>query len=161
MVLFTTKQGKLKNYKSSHEYPEKIRRVKYHDREQNRVFIFITNNFDLEASEICLLYKNRWKVELFFKWIKQHLKIKAFWGTTLNAVKIQVYSAIIAYCLVAIVGNKLKVERSIYEILRILSFSLLDKTPVREMLTKDDYKNVNELYYKQLIINWEYAPSYG
>ena len=95
---------------------------------------------ELKPTEIAYLYKKRWEVELFFKWMKQHLKIKSFWGTTLNAVKIQMYCAIIAYCLVAIIGNKLKVDRSIYEHLQILSISLLDKTPVREMLTKYDNK---------------------
>jgi len=85
--------------------------------------------------------------------MKQHLKIKSFWGTTLNAVKIQMYCAIIAYCLVAIIGNKLKVDRSIYEILQILSISLLDKTPVREVLTKCDDKNVKEHKFKQLTIS--------
>ena len=86
--------------------------------------------------------------------MKQHLKVKSFWGTTLNAVKIQIYCAVIAYCLVAIIGNKLKVDRSIYEILQILSISLLDKTPVNEMLTKCNYKDVKELNYKQLRISW-------
>ncbi len=90
------------------------------------------------------LYKKHWEVELFFKWMKQHLKIKSFWGTTLNAVKIQMYCAIIAYYLVAIIGNKLKTDRSIYEILQTLSISLLDKTHVREVLTKCDYKNCKE-----------------
>jgi len=92
-------------------------------------------------------------VELFFKWLKQHLKIKSFWGTTMNAVKIQMYCAIIAYCLIAIIGNKLKVDRSIYEILQILSISLLDKTPVREILTDYDYKDVKERLVKQLRIS--------
>jgi hypothetical protein len=108
---------------------------------------------ELKAEEIAMLYKKRWEVELFFKWMKQHLRIKSFWGTTMNAVKVQIYCAIIAYCLVAIVGNKLKVDRSIYEILQILSISLLDKTSVREILTKCDYKNVKELNYKQLTIS--------
>lgn len=88
----------------------------------------------MKAEEIARLYKKRWEVELFFKWMKQHLRIKSFWGTTMNAVKVQIYCANIAYCLGAIVGNKLKVDRSIYEILQILSISLLDKTPVRELL---------------------------
>lgn len=92
-------------------------------------------------------------MELFFKWLKQHLKIKSFWGTTMNAVKIQMYCAIIAYCLIAIIGNKLKVDRSIYEILQILSISLLDKTPVREILTDYDYKDVKERLVKQLRIS--------
>ena len=107
----------------------------------------------MEATEIAMLYKKRWEVELFFKWLKQHLKIKSFWGRTQNAVKIQIYCAIIAYCLIAIIGNKLKVGRSIYEILQILSISLLDKTPINELLTKCDYKNVKEQKNKQLIIS--------
>ena len=140
--------GRLEIYYSRKDYPEKLRRIKYYDQNRDRTFIFITNNMDLKAEEIAMLYKKRWEVELFFKWMKQHLRIKSFWGTTMNAVKVQIYCAIIAYCLVAMVGNKLKVDRSIYEILQILSISLLDKTPVKEMLTKCDYKNVKELNYK-------------
>ena len=145
--------GKLETYKSKKEYPDKLRLIKYYDQEHDKDFVFITNNTDLKASEIALLYKKRWVVELFFKWMKQHLKIKSFWGTTLNAVKIQMYCAVIAYCLVALVGNKLKVNRSIYEILQILSISLLDKSSVREILTKCDYKNVKELNVNQLKIS--------
>ena len=115
--------------------------------------MFLTNNTSLTALEVAMLYKKRWEVELFFKWMKQHLRIKSFWGTTLNSVKIQMYCAIIAYCLVAIVGNKLKVDRRIYEILQILSISLLDKTPIKEILTKYDYKDVKELNNNQLIIS--------
>jgi len=145
--------GKLEIYKSKIEYPEKLRRIKFYDAEHDKDLVFLTNNMDLKASEIAFLYKKRWAVELFFKWMKQHLKIKSFWGTTLNAVKIQMYCAVIAYCLVALVGNKLKVDRSIYEILQILSISLLDKTPIKEILTKCDYNNVKELQNKQLIIS--------
>lgn len=145
--------GRLEIYYSRKDYPEKLRRIKYYDQNRDRTFIFITNNMDLKAEEIPMLYKKRWEVELFFKWMKQHLRIKSFWGITMNAVKVQIYCAIIAYCLVAIIGNKLKVDRSIYEILQILSISLLDKTPVREILTKCDYKNVKELNYKQLTIS--------
>lgn len=145
--------GRLETYYSRKDYPEKLRRIKYYDQNRDRTFIFITNNMDLKAEEIAMLYKKRWEVELFFKWMKQHLRIKSFWGITMNAVKVQIYCAIIAYCLVAIVGNKLKVDRSIYEILQILSISLLDKTPVKEILTKCDYKNVKELNYKQLTIS--------
>jgi len=145
--------GKLETFYSLKSYPDKLRRIKYYDKDRKRNFIFITNNLDLKPEEIALLYKKRWEVELFFKWMKQHLKIKSFWGTTLNAVKIQIYCAIIAYCLVAIVGNKLKVDRPIYEILQILSISLLDKTPIKEILTKCDYKNVKEQKIKQLRIS--------
>jgi len=145
--------GKLEIYKSKNEYPEKLRRIKFYDAEHDKDLVFLTNNMDLKASEIAFLYKKRWAVELFFKWMKQHLKIKSFWGTTLNAVKIQIYCAVIAYCLVAIIGNKLKVDRSIYEILQILSISLLDKAPIKEILTKCEYNNVKELENKQLIIS--------
>ena len=145
--------GKLETYKSKKEYPDKLRRIKFYDEEINQVFVFITNNTVLEASEIALLYKKRWEVELFFKWMKQHLRIKSFWGTTMNAVKIQMYCAVIAYCLVAFVGYKLKVDRRIYEILQILSISLLDKTPIREILTKCDYNNFKERDDKQLKIS--------
>ena len=145
--------GMLVVYKSRTEYPEKLRRIKYYDSEHDKDLVFLTNNMDLSASDIALLYKKRWAVELFFKWMKQHLKIKSFWGTTLNAVKVQMYCAVIAYCLVALVGNKLKVNRSIYEILQILSISLLDKAPIREILTRCDYNNVKELENNQLIIS--------
>jgi len=145
--------GMLVVYKSRIEYPEKLRRIKYYDSEHDLDLVFLTNNLDLSAYEIALLYKKRWAVELFFKWMKQHLKIKSFWGTTLNAVKIQMYCAVIAYCIVALVGNKLKVNRSIYEILQILSISLLDKAPIKEILTRCDYNNVKELNNNQLIIS--------
>lgn len=145
--------GKLETYYPKKEYPDKLRRIKYYDQEKDQEFVFLTNNTNLTALEIAMLYKKRWEVELFFKWMKQHLRIKSFWGTTLNAVKIQMYCAIIAYCLVAIVGNKLKVDRRIYEILQILSISLLDKTPIKEILTKCDYKDVKELNNNQLIIS--------
>jgi len=145
--------GKLEGHYSKKGYPEKLRRIKYYDRETEKEFVFLTNNTDLDATEIALLYKKRWEVELFFKWMKQHLRIKSFWGTSMNAVKVQIYCAIIAYCLVAIIGNRLKSQRRIYEILQILSISLLDKTPVREMLTNYDYKDVKELKSKQLKIS--------
>jgi len=147
-------KGKLTGFYTSQKYPEKIRRIRFYDKETDNDLEFLSNNFDLKAEEIAQLYKYRWKVELFFKWIKQHLKIKSFWGRSQNSVKIQVYSAIIAYCLVALVRNKLKVDRSIYEILQILSISLLDKTPLNELLTNQNYKDVKELYCKQLKINW-------
>lgn len=146
--------GRLTWFYSKKSFPEKLRRIKFHDQEADKQLIFITNNLSLKAEDIAQLYKYRWKVELFFKWIKQHLKIKSFWGTTLNAVKIQVYSAIIAYCLVALVRNKLKINRSTYEILQILSISLLDKTPLNELFTNQNYQNVKELYNKQLKISW-------
>ncbi len=145
--------GTFSNQTSFNRYPEKLRRIKYYDKETNVEFVFLTNNLELSALEIATLYKNRWHVELFFKWIKQHLKVKSFWGHTPNAVKTQLYCAIITYCLVAIVGKELKINRSTYEILQIIGISLLDKTSVKELLTNNDYKNVNELNYKQLSLN--------
>jgi hypothetical protein len=145
--------GKLSGFYVSKQYPEKLRRVKFYDQETDGTFVFLTNNFDLTAEQVAFLYKNRWQVELFFKWIKQHLKIKAFWGTSENAVRIQVYSAIIAYCLVAIIGTQLKIERSTYEILQVLGISLLDKTPVKELLTNMNYKDVKEPIDNQLTLN--------
>jgi hypothetical protein len=145
--------GKLETHYAKKDYPEKLRRIKYYDNEIQREFVFLTNTLELESAEITMLYKKRWEVELFFKWMKQHLKIKSFWGISINAVKTQIYCAIIAYCLVALIGNKLKVNRPIYEILQILSISLLDKTPIREILTNCDYKNVKEPNYKQLKIS--------
>jgi transposase len=145
--------GKLTGFYVSKQYPGKLRKVKFYDQENKRDFVFLTNNMELTAEQIALLYKNRWKVELFFKWIKQHLKIKSFWGTSENAVRIQIYTAIIAYCLVAIVGYELKIDRSIYEILQVLGISLLDKAPVKELFIIIDYKDVKELNYNQLSIS--------
>ena len=142
--------GKIEGFYSSKDYPEKIRKVKFFDVEKNKLLIFLTNNFELKAQDITLLYKQRWQVELFFKWIKQHLKVKTFWGTTENAVRIQINIAIITYCLVSLISKELKINRSIYEILQILSASLLDKTPVNELLnkcnnTKTELQNPNQL----------------
>ena len=146
--------GRLSGFYVSKQYPEKIRRVKFYDAEFNRTFVFLTNNMDLTAEQIALLYKNRWQVELFFKWIKQHLKIKSFWGTSENAVRIQIFCAIIAYCLVAIIGYDLRIDRSTYEILQVLGISLLDKTPVKELFTNIEYKDIKELNFNQLEISF-------
>jgi hypothetical protein len=118
------------------KYPGLLRRVVYYSTEQKRTFIYITNSFGIKAAHIAMLYKNRWQVELFYKWIKQHLHIKSFWGVTENAVRIQIYSAIAAYCLVAIVENDLCLNRSTFDVLRILSMSLFDKTPIRELFER-------------------------
>ena len=123
-------------YKSRKDYPENMRLVKYYDEEQDRVLMFLTNVTDLTSQQIADLYKNRWQIELFFKWLKQHLKIKKFWGTTENAVRIQISAAITAYCLVAIVQQDMQLKRSTYEVLQILSISLTDKTPLRELFDK-------------------------
>lgn len=145
--------GRIEGFYSSKDYPKKIRKVKYYDSETKKTLVFLTNNFKLSASDIALLYKQRWQVELFFKWIKQHLKVKTFWGRSENAVRIQINVAITTYCLVSIIANELKINRSNYEILQILSASLLDKTPINELLMKSDYNNVNEQITNQLVFN--------
>lgn len=145
--------GYLNTKKSRVRYPEKIRWIKYYDKDLDKEFVFITNNFKLDAEKIALLYKYRWQVELFFKWIKQHLKIRSFWGHSENAVKIQIYCAIITYCLVAIVSAKINSEHSIYENLQILGFSLLDKTPVNELITKCYLQKTTSSNCNQLILN--------
>ncbi len=143
--------GKLISKKALKNYPNKLIKIKYDDSETSKTFVFLTNNFDLTALQIALLYKQRWQIELFFKWIKQHLKVKTFWGTSQNAVRIQINIAIITYCLVSIVAKDLKSTRTNYEILQILSMSLLDKTSINELLMKSDYNNVNELDSNQLV----------
>jgi IS4 transposase len=145
--------GKLVSKKALKNYPNKLRKIKYYDQETNKAFVFLSNNFDLTALQIALLYKQRWQIELFFKWIKQHLKVKTFWGTSENAVRIQINIAIITFCLVSILSKDLKINRTNYEILQILSISLLDKTPINELLMKSDYNNVNELDSNQLVFS--------
>lgn len=125
-------------------YPGSLRLVRYWDEEQQREFIFLTNAIQISALQVAELYKNRWQVELFFKWLKQHLKIKKFWGTTENAVRIQIYAAICTYCLVAIVQHDMKLGRSTYEVLQILSISLTDKTNLRELFNKTKFQNDKE-----------------
>jgi len=144
--------GTLKGYYSHKGYPEKIRRIKFYDKEQNRSFVFLTNNMQLAATEVASLYKHRWKIELFFKWIKQHLKITAFWGRSINAVKTQVHIAIITYCLVSVIKQKLNTSYSTYEVLQILGASLLDKTQLNQLLQKNNNQDVKELLYNQLKI---------
>lgn len=145
--------GSLVGFYNSKQYPEKLRKVVFYDVEMDRTFVYITNNLELPSEQIALLYKNRWQIELFFKWIKQHLKIKSFWGTSENAVRIQIYSAIITYCMVAIIGHDLKLERSTYEILTVLGISLLDKTPVKELFSKIDNNDVKDLNINQLTLS--------
>ena len=143
--ILTDAEIELMVYKSRKDYPENLRLVRYYDEEQVREFMFLTNAMDLTAQQIADLYKNRWQIELFFKWLKQHLKIKKFWGTTENAVRIQISAAITAYCLVAIVQKDMQLKRSTYEVLQILSISLTDKTPLRELFDKTYSNDVKEL----------------
>jgi IS4 transposase len=133
----------LAGVKSSQEYPNTLRRIVYYDTENQRRLVFLTNNFELPAITIALLYKSRWQVELFFKWIKQHLRIKAFYGTNDNAVKVQVWVAISVYVLVAIVKKELKLERSLYEILQILSLTLFEKSPIFDLLS-DEKRQISD-----------------
>ena len=134
----------LADYITSKKYKEKLRLVRFYDEKEGREFAFLTNAFHLSALQVANLYKNRWQIELFFKWLKQHLKIKKFWGTTENAVRIQISAAITAYCLVAIVQHDMHLERSTYEVLQILSISLTDKTPLRELFEKTNFNEVKE-----------------
>ena len=133
-------------YKSGKDYPEHLRLVRFYDEKQDREFMFLTNAMELTALQVTDLYKNRWQIELFFKWLKQHLKIKKFWGTTENAVRIQISAAITAYCLVAIVQHDMQLRRSTYEVLQILSISLTDKTPLRELFDKTYSNDVKEQF---------------
>jgi len=123
------------------DYPEKLRRIRYYDVDTKKRFVFLTNNFALPAIVIAKLYKCRWQVELFFKWIKQHLRIKAFYGTSENAVKTQIWIAISVYVLVAIVKKQLKLDRSLYTILQILSVTQFEKTPILQVLSSPNYEN--------------------
>lgn len=117
-------------------YPIHLRRVKYYDAPTDKTLIFLTNNFEITALEVAMLYKKRWQIELFFKWIKQNLKVKSFWGQSENAVKVQIWIAVCAYLAVAIAKKKLKLDRSIYEILQIISVSAFDKTNINQLLSK-------------------------
>jgi hypothetical protein len=143
---------KLKQFYSKKRYPEKLRRIKYYDKETKRYYIYLTNNFEQSAKTIADLYRHRWKIELFFKWIKQHLHIEVFWGYTANAVKIQIYAAMSAFLIVAIMKKRLKLNRNIYEILQILGVSLFEKTPVNTILSEIDLQNENNLEKNQLTL---------
>ena len=144
--VLTDSEIMLTDYITSKKYKEKLRLVKFYDEEQGREFSFLTNAFHLSSLEVADLYKNRWQIELFSKWLKQHLKIKKFWGRTENAVRIQISAAIIAYCLVAIVQHDMRLERSTYEVLQILSISLTDKTPLKELFEKTKFNDVKEQF---------------
>jgi len=140
----------LNGIKSKLDYPDKLRRIRYYDTETNKRFTFLTNNFHLPAMVICQLYKCRWQIELFFKWIKQHLRIKAFYGTSPNAVKTQVWISISVYVLVSIVRKQLQLDQSLYTILQILSLSLFEKMPIFQALSQPNYMIQQDLNCKQL-----------
>lgn len=126
------------------KYPEKIRRILYLDPESGRNFIFFTNALNINPLKVAELYHNRWQIELFFKWLKQHLKVKKFWGQTENAVRIQIYTAVTAYCMMAIVQKKMDVQRSIYEMLQLVSVSLTDTVELKTLFCKPNCNIVNE-----------------
>ncbi len=136
--------------KARKDYPQHLRRIKFYDAEHDRHLVFLTNNFDLPALTIAQLYRCRWQVELFFKWIKQHLRIKKFYGTTENAVKTQIWIAITVYVLVAIVKKRLKTEASLYTILQILSLTLFEKTPLDQLLKNTETQMNSPLNNNQL-----------
>ncbi|MFZ2098655.1 MAG: IS4 family transposase [Anaerolineales bacterium] len=140
----------LQGFYARKDYPDKLRRIRYHDAENNKTLVFLTNNFILPAGTIAKLYRCRWQVELFFKWIKQHLRIKAFYGTTENAVKTQIWIAISVYVLVAIVKRRLKLSLSLYTILQILSVTLFEKIPLLQAFMDIDDAELNSDFCKQL-----------
>jgi IS4 transposase len=124
---------------SANAYPDKLRRIRYRDRETGKQLTFLTNHFELEAHTVADLYKCRWQVELFFKWIKQHLRIKKFFGISETAVKTQIWIAISVYVLVAIMKKRLKLEQSLYTILQVLSITIFEKTLISWALTENNY----------------------
>jgi len=142
----------LNGFYARKDYPDKLRRIRYFDAENNKRLVFLTNNFALPAITIAELYRNRWQIELFFKWIKQHLRIKAFYGTSENAVKTQIWIAISVYVLVAIVKKRLKLEQSLYTILQVLSVTLFEKTAIYQALATFNYKEEEETQCKQLYL---------
>lgn len=140
----------LTGYYQSKDYPDKLRRVRYYDSATNHNLTFLSNNFSLPAITIAQLYKCRWQIELFFKWIKQHLKIKSFYGTSENAVKTQIWIAISVYVLVAIMKKRLQIKLSLYTFLQILSITVFEKVPILQLVTDNDYKNLNCYFRNQL-----------
>ena len=140
----------LHGFYSRKDYPERLRRIRYFDAEKNKRFVFLTNNFILPGFTIAELFRCRWKIELFFKWIKQHLRIKAFYGTSENAVKTQIWIAITVYVLVAIVKKQLNLNLSLYTMLQILSVTLFEKTPLIQLLSEIDLKAIEDEFPNQL-----------
>lgn len=137
----------LNGYKSKQLYPETLRLVEYYNDEKDLLLVFLTNNFEASALEIARLYRNRWQIEVFFKWIKQNLTIKKLWGHSKNAVKIHIWVAICTYLIVAYIKYSLKSKLSVYEIMQILGISAFDKTPIKELLTELQVnQNFNEQY---------------
>lgn len=132
----------LTGYKSCHAYPDNLRRVHFYNKEDGNHFYFLTNNFAYPAATIAALYKCRWQVELFFKWIKQNLRIKAFYGLSVNAVKTQVWIAICIYVLAAIIKKKLNIEMSLYSFLQVASVTIFEKSPLVDVFSRIDDKEL-------------------
>jgi hypothetical protein len=143
---------KLEGNVSKKHYPGKLRRIKYFDFERNKMYVFLTNNFRIDAKTIADLYKRRWQIELFFKWIKQHLRIEVFWGYSANAVKTQICAALCAFLLVAIMKKELKIKRNLYEILQILSVSPFEKIPLNTLLSETDLQIFEDQSQKRLFL---------
>lgn len=136
--------------KTSKLYPEKLRRVKFYDAEHQITYVYLTNHFDSPADQIVKLYLNRWKVELFFKWVKQHLRIKRFWGESPNAVKTQIWIAVCTFVLVALCKQNIKTQHSLNELLQIFSVSVFDKSPINQLFMKHESQNLNFELHNQL-----------
>jgi len=143
--------------KSAGDYPDKLRRVRYYDAETEKTLVFLTNNFLLPAITIAQLYKQRWQVELFFKWIKQNLRIKSFYGTSENAVKTQIWIAVSVYLIVAIIKKRLNIQESLYTILQVLSVSLFERTSMFRLLTFHDYTSNTDMNHNQLNLFTDYS----
>ncbi len=150
--LRTDQIGVLEGFYSKRDYPEKLRRIKIYDVETDNYLTFLTNNFKISASLIAELYKSRWKIELFFKWIKQHLRIKQFYGTSFNAVKTQVWIGICVYVVVAILKKRFNIPYSLYNILQIISVTVFEKVPIYQLVNKESYRNTDVDYSNQLTI---------
>jgi hypothetical protein len=142
----------LKSFYSLQGYPEPLRRIRYYDENLGKRLVFLTNNFDLPATTIAALYKSRWQIELFFKWIKQHLRIKSFYGTSQNAVKSQIWIAVSTYLLVAIVKKELRIDLPLYTILQILSLVQFEKTPIPQALSGSDCRTQEPTCCNQLLL---------
>jgi hypothetical protein len=140
----------LRGFNSSRKYPQRLRRVRYFDKETGNVLVFLTNNFKISALTIAALYRYRWGIETFFKWIKQHLKILSFWGHSENAVKTQIWIAISTYVIVIIAKKKLNLSQTLYEILKMISLSPFERTPLIEFFSEEKYQDIKEPLYNQL-----------
>jgi IS4 transposase len=149
-VLICDQTIALDGYLTRRDYPEHLRRIRFRDAETGKTLVFLTNQVTLPALTICALYKSRWQVELFFKWIKQHLRIKRFYGTSENAVKTQIWIAVSVYVLVAIVRKRLRLETSLYTLLQVLSVTIFEKMPIQSALLPEACQSEGAMDTNQL-----------